>query len=159
MRTARSLTDRISCYQARGGKGACMPPRAHSPPPAMHAPWHAPPPSAMHTPWAVGCVLPAHWLTISCGIRPGGVGVHACPPGTQPPRSCMLPGMHPHHRPCTPPGHACPPIMHTPQPRTPPGMHAPHHACPPSCTLWTEWQTGVKILPCPKLLLRAVITF
>ena len=22
---------------------------------------------------------------------------------------------------------------------------------------WTEWQTGVKILPCPKLLLRAVI--
>ena len=35
--------------------------------------------------------------------------------------------------------------MHAPweQPRTPP--------------LWTEWQTGVKILPCPKLRLRAVI--
>ena len=28
-----------------------------------------------------------------------------------------------------------------------------NHACPP---LWTEWQTGVKILPCPKLRLRAV---
>ena len=30
------------------------------------------------------------------------------------------------------------------------------HACPP---LWIEWQTLVKILPCPKLRLRAVITY
>ena len=30
--------------------------------------------------------------------------------------------------------------------------------CPGTPTLWTEWQTGAKILPFPKLRLRAVIT-
>ena len=75
MRTARSLTDRISWYQA-GGCMACMPP------------------------WP-----------------------------------CMPPGMHTPPPPCTPPSH-------------PTG-----HACP---LLWTEWQTGVKILPYPKLRLLAV---
>ena len=82
---------------------------------------------------------------------------HACPLATMhaPPATmhastqqpCMPPGNHacplqPHMPPCS---HACPPATtHTPlQPWTPP--------------LWTEWQTGAKILPCPKLRLRAVI--
>ena len=58
-----------------------------------------------------------------------------------PPRSMHAPRKH------TPPGEACtPPQRHT---HTPPGnTHAPP---------WTEWQTGAKILPCPKLRLRAVI--
>ena len=51
---------------------------------------------------------------------------HACPP---------LPRMHP--RPRMPPGHAHPPAMHAPQPCMPP-------------------VNRVKILPCPKLCLRAV---
>ena len=36
----------------------------------------------------------------------------------------------------------------------PGGVYLPRYFPP----LWTEWQTGVKILPCPKLRLRAVIT-
>ena len=83
--------------------------------------------------------------------------------------------MHaPQIKPCMPPwSNHTPPqaTMHAPhpeQPRMPPGSnhtwppqqpctHPPpgsNHACPPP---WTEWQTGVKILPCPKLRLRAVI--
>ena len=50
---------------------------------------------------------------------------------TRPPRSNHA---HPPEQPRMPPPE---------QPRMPP--------------LWTEWQTGVKILPCPKLRLRAVI--
>ena len=35
----------------------------------------------------------------------------------------------------------------------PGGVYLVRYSPPP----WTEWQTGVKILPCPKLRLRAVI--
>ena len=95
---------------------------------------------------------------------------HACPPRatTHAPRATMhAPQEQPHmpshpEQPCTPPKQPRMPPLE--QPRTPPGatMHAPpratthtprsNYACPP----WTEWQTGVKILPCPKLRLRAV---
>ena len=99
---------------------------------------------------------------------------HACPPGSN--NACP-----PWEQPCTPPwsNHACPPEQPCTPPRSnhicptppratthPPGAttHAPpgsNHACPPGATtyappLWTEWQTGVKILRCPKLRLRAV---
>ena len=114
----------------------------------------------------VGCVPPGHWpyLIIS----------YACPPMTMhAPQPCMPPSNHVHPRATMHAlgNHACPPATtHTPwQPCTTPG----NHACilqlctPPATThaplatmhapLWTEWQTGVKILPCPKLRLRAVI--
>ena len=51
--------------------------------------------------------------------------------------------------------HACPPPRTPPPHATHPLPCSPRHARP----RWTEWQTGVKILPCPKLRLRAVITF
>ena len=64
------------------------------------------------------------------------------------PRQPRTPSPAP-QQPWTPPeNHACPPQ----QPCTPPRQ--PRTSPPP----WTEWQTGVKILPCPKLRLRAVIT-
>ena len=96
---------------------------------------------------------------------------HACPPFTMhvplhhtcPPFATHAPpfAMHP-PLPCTPSLSPCmPPGMHTPQeqpcmpPPEQPHTHPPgsNHARP---LLWTEWQTGVKILPCPKLRLRAV---
>ena len=61
------------------------------------------------------------------------------------------------------------PAMHAPLPCTPPTMHAPlpcmhlpppatHALSPPRTPLWTEGMThAVKILPCPKLRLRAVM--
>ena len=64
---------------------------------------------------------------------------HAYPP--EQPRTPPRATTHPLEQPCTPPQSN----------HTPPG--ATTHAPPP----WTEWQTGVKILPCPKLRLRAVI--
>ena len=73
--------------------------------------------------------------------------ISSYPMQTPPPQPCMPP--QPHMPPTT---------THAPwQPRTPPS----NHACPPATTqapppLWTEWQTGVKILPCPKLRLRAI---
>ena len=42
---------------------------------------------------------------------------------------------------------------HLPGTRHPPGPGTPQDQAP---LLWTEWQTGVNILPCPKLCLRAV---
>ena len=47
------------------------------------------------------------------------------------------------------------PLDQAPAPldQTPRTRHPPDQPPPP---LWTEWQTGVKILPCPKLRLRAV---
>ena len=91
---------------------------------------------------------------------------HHAPPTTThgPPQPCMPPSPL---QPCMPPhNHICPPATtHTPPPpptttHAPqeahthtPGKHAPPHAPSP----WTEWQTGEKILPCPKLRLRAVI--
>ena len=95
-------------------------------------------------------------LTVSRSIWHGG-GCMPCtplphtPPTTHPP-------CHACHPPCTPPA------MHTPLPCThpchahTPGTHAPlpcrhpYHARPP----WIEWQMFVKLLPCPKLRLRAV---
>ena len=48
------------------------------------------------------------------------------------------------------------PTPGTRHPSPPPGPDTPH---PRDQTplLWTEWQTGAKILPCPKLRLRVVI--
>ena len=68
--------------------------------------------------------------TAHSSSRPGGGGgsLYQAPPGTDPSR----PGT--------------PPPEQTPRTRAPP---------PPP---WTEWQTGAKILPCPKLRMRAVIT-
>ena len=72
MRTARSLTDRISCYQARGACMACTPrPRmlpSHACPPATHIPRPCTPRGHAHP---QPCMPPGH----AC---PSG---HACPPG------------------------------------------------------------------------------
>ena len=84
----------------------------------------------------VGCVPPAHWPTVSRGIRPGGA-CHAPPamhepwPCTTPPPSHAPPGTQPPamhaNRAHMPPGHACPPAMHPHL--TPPHPH-PSHTCP-----------------------------
>ena len=79
---------------------------------------------------------------------------HACPPGSNHTPPLEQPHTPP-QQPCTPlqSNHACPPSNHA----HPPGatMHTPwEQPCMPP--LWTEWQTGVKILACPKLRLRAV---
>ena len=88
------------------------------------------------------------------------LGNHAHPPATMhaPQQPCMCPTttplvtMHAPRQPCMPPSsHACPLAgMHAPQPCMPPWQ-----PCMPP--LWIEWQTSVKILPCQKLRLRAVI--
>ena len=98
---------------------------------------------------------------------------HTCPPATHAPRHacpqpCIPLGTHTPWA-CTP-GHACPLGMHAPCPQacTPLGMHAPlgmhvppRHACLPAThappPLVNRMKTGVKILACPKLRLRAVI--
>ena len=68
---------------------------------------------------------------------------------------------------CRPPG-CRPPWMQTPWMQTPPLDADPPSGCrsPWSCdlwcmlgsqpSLWTEWQSGVKTLPCPKLCLRVI---
>ena len=111
----------------------------------------------------VGCVPPAHWSYLRISSYP----THAsqeqpCTPPQQQP--CTPPLEQPRMPPLgatthAPPGattHA-PPSNHAP---LPPGatMHAPPREQPSMPPLWTEWQTGVKILPCPKLRLRAVNT-
>ena len=132
----------------------CMTPASmHTPPPGNHACHpsnHAHAPATMHTPqqprippWQP-CIPPATMHAPQQPHMPP--GNHACPPSNHthppgnhtllPPQPCMPPW-----QPCTPPWQPCMPPW---QPRMPP--------------LWTEWQTGVKILPCPKLRLRAVIT-
>ena len=73
---------------------------------------------------------------------------HTCPPGSN----------HAH----PPAATTHPPSNHTPleQASVPPPWEQPHtppQEQPRTHPLWTEWQTGVKILPCPKLRLRAVI--
>ena len=61
----------------------------------------------------------------------------------------IKPHMPPLEQPCTPPW-----SNHT---QTPPRQpHMPPPGATTHAPLWTEWQTGVKILPCPKLPLRAV---
>ena len=72
--------------------------------------------------------------TWSPSISPLGVGLDLIPPGAGTPLG---------------PDPPLPRSMHPPGP-DPPWEQAP---LPP----WTEWQTGAKILPCPKLRLRAVI--
>ena len=66
------------------------------------------------------------------GLPPGGLGraPGGRPPWRQTPSGCRTPWMQT-------------PARQTPTPCRPP--------------LWTEWQTGVETLPCPKLRLRAVI--
>ena len=112
----------------------------------------------------------AHSLTVS----PYLVVSHACPPWSN--HAC------PPEQPCTPQAtHVCPPSKHAPpqatmhaprerpcmphprsnhthtpreQPCTPPWeqpcMPPQEQPCMPP--LWTEWQTGVKILPCPNFI-------
>ena len=136
MRTARSLT--VSHCIQKNWKNHAHPPRA-----TMHAsPWEQPcmppqatmhaPPATMHTPPEQPCMPPQ--------------SNHACPPWKQP---CMPPWSN-HARP-PPEQPRMPPLE---QPRMPP-QEQPRMPPP----LWTEWQTGVKILPCPKLRLRAVKTW
>ena len=66
-------------------------------------------------------------------------------------------------KPEDPPGADTPPKEDPPRADTPLGEDTPSwEQTPPrsrSPLLWTEWQTGVKILPCPKLRLRAVKIF
>ena len=97
--------------------------------------------------------------TARSSSRPGG-----CPPAPPPEQTHLE--QTPHWADPPPPaarhaGIAHPPtarhagIAHPPAARhagISPAMHAGIPPPPP----WTEWQTGVKILPCPKLLLRAV---
>ena len=73
---------------------------------------------------------------------------------THAPHHACLPAMHAPW-PCMPTGHAYPSATHAPPPCMPPAMYVPpasmppYHACPPPLhPLWTEWQTGVKTLPC-----------
>ena len=83
----------------------------------------------------------ARSLTVSHGI------CHAC----LPPR--MLPcHTSPHH---TCPRHACSPTMHAPRHMCPLPHTPPYHARPP--VEQNSWHTLLKILPCPKLRLRAVM--
>ena len=132
MHSSRMRTARsltVSCHIL------CMPPppHNHTPPPAIHAPCnHTCPPNHTSPPTTMHPPATMHAPS------------NYAPPAT----------MH------TPRNHACPPTtMHAPpQPHMPPS----NHACPPATTHpppWTEWQTGVKILPCPKLRLRAVNIF
>ena len=82
MRTARSLTDRISWYQAGGVHGMHVPRHAHLPPGHACPPPHMPPP----------CMPPHH----ACPPW------HACSPTMHAPLAMHTP------RTCTPPGHARP---------------------------------------------------
>ena len=135
MRTACSLTDRILWCQVGGACVACTPrpctPPSHPcPPQPCMFPRHAHPP-AMNAPQA---------------HKPPS---HTCPLAMHAPQPCMPPG-HAHPIRHTHPLGMHPPDMHAPSP----GTHTPYGAHMPP--LWTEWQTGVKKLPCPKLRLRAV---
>ena len=115
----------------------------------------------------VGCVPPAHWP------YPPEKTTHAPPPH---PEACTPPAPGSMHAPLHPEAHtpphpeACmpPPEKSTHAPQPPPEkvcmLPRKKHACPPRKSThatppWTEWQTGAKLLPCPKLRLRAVITF
>ena len=108
----------------------------------------------------------ARSLTVSHCIRKN----HARPPPDKTMHTPQIkPGMPPQIKLCMLPPNK---TMHAPRikPRMPPWIKpcmpplATTHAPPQPCTprnharppLWTEWQTGVKILPCPKLRLRAV---
>ena len=110
------------------------------------------------------------YLIISHACPPG--SNHVCPPGATmhiPPTGTTMhtpsgATMHaPPEQPCMPPWEqSCMPpraTAHAPweQPRMPPRAttHTPREQ-PRMPPLWTEWQTGVKILPCPKFRLRAV---
>ena len=69
------------------------------------------------------------------GLHPGGGGLHPGGGGLHPGEGGLHPGGLPR---------VCPRSTYGGVGR------------PPSSSLWTEWHTGVKILPCPKLRLRAV---
>ena len=159
MRTARSLT--VSCHIL------CMPPSNHTHPPAtMHAPQQPCIPPQPSTPCNHACPPCSHTPPLNHACPPTTVHApcnHTPPTTTHAPHNYICPTATTHpptttHTPAT---------VHTPQqPHTPPAaMHIPcnhappcNHACPPTthAPSWTEWQTGVKILPCPKLRLRAV---
>ena len=159
--TAHSLTisHRILCTSPGNhtcplGNHACPPATTHAPsgnhahPPATtHAPNHACPLATMHTPQQPHMPPSNH----ACPPTMHAPSNHTCPPTTH------APGNHTHPwQPHTPPGnHTHPPATtHTPwQPHTP-SNHTPLETT--HAPLWTWWQTGVKILPCLKLHLRAV---
>ena len=134
-----SLTvSRSICHASPPPRHAC--PLPCTPAPCCTSPYHA-------------CPLPS--------MPP----CHAHPPATHTPTMHVpLPHMPPHYNacpmPCTPPAMHTPPAMYTPCHTCPPTMHVPpttmHAPLPRTLPLWTEWQTGVKILPCPKLRLQAV---
>ena len=163
MRTARSLTERISWYQARVVHGThapqpCIPP-SHTCPLAKHAPLgtHAPP--WPHMP-PQPCMPPRHTCKVGMHPQAHTPPGHVHPLATHATRPCMPPRYaHPLRH--APPRHTqslgthAPPAMRAPRPHMPQAMHVPippSHIPPP----WTEWQTGIKILPCPKLRLQAV---
>ena len=146
MHTTRSLTisHRIICK-----------------PPCNHAhPLATMPPATMHTPHSHACSpcnhacpptmqAPYNHAHPTCNYtHPCN---HACPP--QPCMPCTTtyappPNHVPPYQPCMPLATTHPPQPHTPSP--PPGNHAP--PCGQNC-----WHTLLKILPCPKLRLRAVL--
>ena len=148
MRTTLSLT--VSHRSLCTPWQPCMPPSNHVCPLAtMHAPSLPP---TMHTPQNHACSA-TMYAPHTATHAPHN---HAHPPATMhaPQQPCMPPTTT--HAPLTtthaplPSNHTChPPTMHAP-----PTTHAPRQPC--THPLWTEWHTHVKILPCPKLRLRAV---
>ena len=133
MRTACSLTISHHIPWMPPCNHAHPVPQPHMSPATMHTPNNCtPPPTATH---AQSLPLQPHMPPCNHACLPQ---PHMCPP-----------------QPCIPTAtmHAPPPHNHAHplQPHMPP---SPSQPCMPP--LWTEWQTGVKILPCPKLRLRAV---
>ena len=96
------------------------------------------------------------YLVVSHACPPPGATMHAPPEQPHTPPRATPPGATtcplPLEQPCIPRATTPPPeqscTLPPEQPCTPPEQ--------PRTPLWTEWQTGVKMLPCPKLRLRAV---
>ena len=103
----------------------------------------------------VGCVPPACCPYLPACTAPGGtcLGVVYLLSGGCTFLGAYLPsGGVPAQWGCT-----CPVGVYLPGVYLPGGMYLPILCtCPGTFPLWTEWQTGAKILPCPKLRLRAV---
>ena len=151
MHTTCSLT--ISrCILCTPSNHACPPATMHNP--QNHAHPLASTPLCNHTcPPATNACPPAT-KHAPCN--------HACPPQPHMPpnnHTCPLATMHapcnhacPHNHACHPSNHTChPPPPPPQQPCTPPR----NHTCTPPCGQ-NSWHMLLKILPCPKLRLRAV---
>ena len=138
----------------------CVPP-ACWPYPSMHCRGGVPAQGGVRALGGVraqGGYLPRGVVYLPRGVTcPGGV-VYL--PGGVPARGCTCPGG------CTYPGGGVPAWgVYLPGGVPARGCTCqgegtcPGGTCPGTPPLWTEWQTGAKILPCPKLRLRAVITY